>query len=212
MHAAEEYIDYLKDMCVFDVNYDLVQEQGIEIPEWDAQMIQDHELARDLIQTIGRGCNRRVVDKNGNCKQSTVRITMDENYALASFLERMIHENFYRVEYIDRGWRFIKEIDYTFEDAEKECEKNKALIGWALRKVENNIDATIWWFHHSGRSKKSLYSISMQFGWNKNNHNKIRKTLVEGNGRYHKLMKELGIAVKQLPNGKGNMSWCFVRD
>lgn len=38
-----------------------------KLPEWNSQIINDHELARDLIQTIGRGCNRRVIDNKGNC-------------------------------------------------------------------------------------------------------------------------------------------------
>jgi hypothetical protein len=215
IRAAEEYIDYLEDIPIFDHRYDLVQEQGTDTPEWNAQMIQDHELARDLIQTIGRGCNRRVVDHKGNCKPSTVRITMDKNYALASFLERMIRENFYRVDYIDRGWWFIKDLDYSWEDADKEYERAKDLTGLASSKGGNNIESTVWWFYLSGRTKKSVYSIGKEFGWNKANHNKIRKALINDNGRYykkyHNLMGKLGMTIKQLPNGKGNMSWCFVR-
>jgi hypothetical protein len=215
IRAAEKYIDYLEDMPVFDHRYDLVQEQGTDTPEWNAQMIQDHELARDLIQTIGRGCNRRVVDNKGNCKPSTVRITMDENYALTTFLERMIRENFYKVDFIDRGWSFIKDLACSWEDFEKEFEKAGAIKMLAIKKASNNIDESIWWFYYSGLTKKSIYSIAMQLGLAKTHANRIRNALTKKSGRfykkYHKLMGKLGVGVKQLPNGKGNMSWCLVK-
>ena len=89
---------------------------------------------------------------------------MDENYALASFLERIVRENFYKVEYIDRGWRFIKEQNIDVADFDKEYDEREALKMKALQKGSNNIGAAIHWFHLSGLTKKTIFGIAMQLG------------------------------------------------
>jgi hypothetical protein len=165
------------------------------------------ELARDLIQMIGRGSNRRVIDRAGNCTPSVVKITLDMNNDLAQYLEREIQAHFHNVNLVPNGWRFsTEEVNVNFEDAQNKAEKLRKKA-WGLA-GKNKYVAIIQYFKLSQRSQMSVHKVCKMLGLSQDQAKWYAKKLSgQTNKKYRLMMETLGIGLAKLQNGKNKETW-----
>jgi hypothetical protein len=156
--------------------------------QWTAAEIQAYDLLRDLVQVVSRGSNRRTIDRDGNCRESIIRVTLGTNQK--EFLIDGLKRNFPGATIMENVWGFYPGTGMSFDEAVNLAERAEALKTKAKELGRYQYEVGLQWFKLSGMRDVSLVRICAEFGWSGYN-GKFKATLQTPKGE--QLMKELGV-------------------